>query len=142
MPVLADIYSAADAFKRNLKDFVQNPGPHVTIETDPNLIDMGEYTGNYTQGTMNQEEAIAAVQALQKDPTVRLGDLSHWIDEIKSKGLGIPSILQIKGPNNASPDPKYFPLIQDFIKRGRWSDIQDIEHTGLSNEEINKLLGY
>ena len=36
---------------------------------------------------------------------------------------------------------KYLPFVQDFIRSGKWSDIQDAENTGLSRIEIAKILG-
>lgn len=50
------------------------------------------------------------------------------------------SIVQIKGPGNKAPATKHLPFIQDFIRSGQWSDIQDAAHTGLTKEEINAIL--
>ena len=107
--------------------------PYATIETGA--------------GGVHEDLLDQAIDAVPPDMPYGTQEYEDFIEtemaylrEKAAKELA-PSILQIKGPSNASPDPKYFPLIQDFIKKGKWSDIQDIEHTGLSNEEINKLLG-
>jgi len=42
-----------------------------------------------------------------------------------------PSILQIKGPSNKKPNDEYLPFVQDFVRSGKWSDIDDLHHTGL-----------
>ena len=43
----------------------------------------------------------------------------------------LPQISQIKGRFNDTNDPEHFLHVQDFIKRGEWSDIGDISNTGL-----------
>jgi len=39
-----------------------------------------------------------------------------------------PAINQIKGLKNGPPEAKYLPQIQDFIKSGNWSEINDTHH--------------
>lgn len=41
------------------------------------------------------------------------------------------SIYQIKGPGNRAPDPDVLPYLQDFVKSGNWSDVADLQNTGL-----------
>lgn len=41
------------------------------------------------------------------------------------------SIVQIKGPGNRAPDPDVLPYLQDFVKSGNWSDVSDLQNTGL-----------
>lgn len=53
---------------------------------------------------------------------------------------GWPEILQIKGKANAAPKAEYLPFIQDFVRSGKWSEIGDAAHTGLSAEEIDQIL--
>jgi hypothetical protein len=40
-------------------------------------------------------------------------------------------IVQIKGKGNAKPKEEYLPFVQDFVKSGQWSDIGDLQNTGL-----------
>ena len=40
-------------------------------------------------------------------------------------------IVQIKGPGNRPPDAEVLPYIQDFVKSGNWSDVSDLQNTGL-----------
>jgi hypothetical protein len=47
------------------------------------------------------------------------------------KELDVPSIVQIKGRKNRAPDPAVRPFIQDFVRSGRWSEVGDIENSGL-----------
>ena len=126
----SNIYSLRDAKGK----------PYVTIETEPNLIDMGDYSGNYLEGTMNQADALAEIDRISKDPTIRLGNLDHWKQDIISRGLGLPIIRQVKGKNNDIPPLTAMPYIQDFIKSGKWGQIHDRGYTGMSNEEIDAIL--
>ena len=41
-------------------------------------------------------------------------------------------ILQIKGKGNGAPAEKYLPFVQDFVKSGNWSDVQDLRNAGLA----------
>jgi hypothetical protein len=40
-------------------------------------------------------------------------------------------ITQIKGKGNAMPAEKYMPFIQDFVKSGNWTEVNDLQNTGL-----------
>jgi len=42
-------------------------------------------------------------------------------------------VRQIKGKGNARPTGKYDPYTQDFVKSGKWSDVSDLQNTGLIN---------
>lgn len=42
-----------------------------------------------------------------------------------------PSITQIKGKQNRAPNEDYLPYVQDFVKSGKWSDIGDLQNTGM-----------
>ena len=47
--------------------------------------------------------------------------------------VGKPIIQQIKGVGNAAVKKEYWPLVQDFVKSGSWSGVNDLHNTGLSN---------
>jgi len=40
-------------------------------------------------------------------------------------------IVQIKGKGNLKPADEYQPFVQDFVKSGKWSDVGDLQNTGL-----------
>jgi hypothetical protein len=42
-----------------------------------------------------------------------------------------PKVRQIKGKGNERPVERYDPFTQDFVKSGQWSDVRDLENTGL-----------
>lgn len=52
-----------------------------------------------------------------------------------------PRIVQIKGKANKAPNPEYLPYVQDFVKSGKWSDVGDLQNTGLrkSSDAFNSM---
>ena len=42
-----------------------------------------------------------------------------------------PKINQIKGKGNKKPADEYLPMVQDFVKSGKWSRVDDLQNTGL-----------
>jgi len=54
-------------------------------------------------------------------------------------------ITQIKGKQNAAPNESYQPYVQDFVKSGNWSDVGDLDNTGLvriyAESELAQTLG-
>lgn len=40
-------------------------------------------------------------------------------------------IVQIKGKQNKAPVETYLPYVQDFVRSGQWSDVGDLQNTGL-----------
>jgi hypothetical protein len=42
-----------------------------------------------------------------------------------------PRIVQIKGKQNRAPNPEYLPFVQDLVRSGKWSDVGDLQNTGL-----------
>jgi hypothetical protein len=134
----SNIYSLRDAKGK----------PYVTIETQPNLIDMDEFSGGWIKGRMNQADAIQAIRELARSSEFAKGKpgwqsergLEHWVESILANKEGIPVINQVKGPGNQAPDPKFYPQIQDFIKQGKWGEIRDLHHTGLDPLQIDQYL--
>lgn len=51
----------------------------------------------------------------------------------------IPSITQIKGKSNRAPNDEYLPYVQDFVRSGKWSDVNDLRNTGLINTKKGTL---
>jgi hypothetical protein len=127
--------------------------PHVTIETQPyNYIDA---LGNGDEAAAELYDQIGERLTGIKSPTSGNMDFNAWaaaVDPIHDDILAEmgkhyaanppvhPDIVQIKGKGNAKPHEKYFPFIQDFVRSGRWSDIGDAAHTGLSSKEIDQIL--
>lgn len=108
--------------------------PHVTVEIDPNQIDAGEFSGNFIQGTLNQQQMLDEITKLDASGQMS-APLTGWTAKILNEGLGIPKITQIKGKQNRKPNDEYLPFVQDFVKNpphgSPWGDVGDLENSGL-----------
>lgn len=88
--------------------------PHVTIEVNP----------------MSRDEFIKDNYVSYRDMLQEGRDFAdRWVDQ-QLKNL-FPKIAQIKGKANRAPKEEYLPFVQDFVRSGKWSDVKDMEHTGL-----------
>lgn len=81
--------------------------PHVTIEVRPT--------------SRSGERAVDYRQLLPENYSLKYGDDSD---------LG-ERIVQVKGKGNKAPVEEYLPMVQDFVKSGKWSDVGDLQNTGL-----------
>lgn len=111
--------------------------PHVTVEVTPKPIDswkklkevVGPEKGEQLFGEFSQLPGIDAGNAIQK-----------FQEFILSKGIKSPEVInQIKGKQNARPIEKYDPYTQDFVRSGNWSDVRDLENTGLYKADPREL---
>ena len=104
----------------------QSGKPHVTIETRSGITPPA--------GTKPWEELDPAVQA---DMTARglqpgAGEEGTMFDDTGRRYLSKPpSIVQIKGRFNGNPAADTLPMVQDFVKSGNWSQVGDLENSGL-----------
>lgn len=120
---VSNIYSLRDAKGR----------PHVTIETaKPGPLDW----------YLRQEDVAHLPEEPELDDA---GAHISWLQQLAQTPEYVaatqnPSVIQIKGKANAAPKAEYLPFIQDFVRSGKWSDIGDAAHTGLSSEEIDQIL--
>jgi hypothetical protein len=123
----SSIYSLRDAKGR----------PYVTIETMPPDLE-GPGSLDDAIGDRLWGEAFAKFGEEAEGTAPFMKYIEDGMREAAKNR--VPMIAQIKGPKNESPDPKYFPQIQDFIRSGKWSNIQDRRHTGLTDAEIDQIL--
>jgi hypothetical protein len=85
--------------------------PHVTIEVQPMRgSELGRYAADLPEG-----EDVATM----KNPPLK--------------------IVQIKGKGNRAPKEEYLPFVQDFVRGGKWSDVGDLQNTGLHKLESEYL---
>jgi hypothetical protein len=80
-----------------------------------------------------------------KDTTIPDNDFWLWLKQARPETYeamtaGSPIIEQIKGVGNAAVEKKYWPLVQDFVESGTWSDVKDLDKAGLN--KLNKLEVY
>ena len=116
--------------------------PHATIETQKNSLD--QYLDKLPDKTYDQwiEEFKNLPEYNNADPLWRPGASPEWTKFLKeNKGLNeIPdSIAQIKGPRDRTPKEEYFPYIQDFVKSGKWGNVEELFNAGLHKVGNNYL---
>ena len=93
--------------------------PHVTVEVKPKgavFSDVAKHIGREEAGRL-------------LDQGVTLSEMIKGIPDFKYP----ESIIQIKGKGNKPPADEYLPYVQDFVKSGKWSDVGDLQNTGLIN---------
>lgn len=116
--------------------------PHVTIEVDNSPADMEEFKragGNYYEAKrealrrmgLDENENLYNRPREEKDKLAK--ELSRQINSIYVEQFGQPPkrILEIKGKSNRKPKDDYIPFVQDFIRSGNFSFINDIHNTDL-----------
>ena len=99
--------------------------PHVTVEVEPNQhLDYNKWYG----------EQPAAYKALLNAKRSEPGyDPYQEPAYLAAREALPPKISQIKGKQNARPVEKYDKYTQDFVKSGTYSDVGDLQNTGLRN---------
>ena len=133
--------------------------PHVTIEVKPGNHHLGF---EYPQGANSnaqfpndfyytnregirqslpseQHDAIyaRAKELFEQNPGSVMDNLQQAANEV----LGAPPsrIKQIKGKQNAKPKDEYQPFVTDFLKSGKWSQVDDIHNTELIPDQISQV---
>jgi hypothetical protein len=134
--------------------------PHVTVEVQPRRgpVDWqmvreagGDPLAMQTEakrrmGLNTPEDEKALIKNADGDKRQELNQqLNKHFDDIYREQFGNPPeiINQIKGKGNARPIEKYDAYTQDFIRSGKWSDVKDLENTGLykaSPEDLGMYL--
>jgi hypothetical protein len=98
--------------------------PHVTIETAPIEKSFDEFESlNPTFSQQPNEGYADWIQRARKSP--------EYMYYLQDKSPRAQNIVQIKGKNNEAPKAEHLPFIQDFIRSGKWSNIQDLQNAGM-----------
>jgi hypothetical protein len=122
--------------------------PHVTIEVGPATPEMGisklpskeraEFLNEVKQRHFggrnpNMQEQQRFFDLLEKEYLAKYGEPPA-------------DIVQIKGKGNRAPKEEYLPMVQDFVKSGKWGSIGDYGNTKLRERaemfdaiDLNKL---
>jgi hypothetical protein len=99
--------------------------PHATVEVSkPDL-----------------QDAAMREQWLASDRDI---DYDKWLEASypdRFNELNVPRIKQIKGFKNQAPDASVQPFVQDFVRSGKWSDVGDLQNTGLRRVTEQGLRG-
>lgn len=120
---------------------------HVTVEVEPPTLWKNQSPVDlHNKGVLTTEEFYR----LQKDDKTNPGfspealgeamklpwreaeqELSRrWLANPEN-AKAVPSITQIKGKQNRAPVAEYLPYVQDFVRSGKWGEVEDIGNTGL-----------
>jgi len=116
-------WEAIKSGKAKVYSLVDSKGaPHATVETKQ--IGMTPEQRRYKVGFLAaqlEKEGKTAEDALRQAEKI-------YPEESKE------SITQIKGKSNRAPNEEYLPYIQDFVKGGKWSSVNDLRNTGLTRK--------
>lgn len=116
--------------------------PHVTVEVNPRPIK----TWDDVTAAVGKDEAAKLYDEFDRIGGYNTDNTDAAFDMfIKQKGIQAPdSIAQIKGKQNRAPKEEYLPFVQDFVRGGQWSDVRDLQNTGLRDmnryEPLRKYL--
>ena len=122
-----------------------NGEPHVTVEVEPNPQPYpvsGEAFAMLPQATKAQYGQHVR-EWRQRNPHIENLTDEHTAQALREAGVPPQPdrIVQIKGKQNAAPVAEYQPYVQDFVKSGKWSDVGDLQNTGLqkwNDKYLNK----
>lgn len=112
--------------------------PHVTVEVGP------------VQGRTSYDDMQAIYNQAQEEANAKnfatTGEFNNFYNDrvkelqfalIDKQKAELPErIVQIKGKQNAAPKAEYLPYVQDFVKSGTYSDVGDLQNTGLMPIEL------
>jgi hypothetical protein len=98
--------------------------PHVTVEVNPSSQRVAP----------RHEEIVSEMKSSgldldQLDESAYDAAYEQALQRVKQNRP--PAIAQIKGKQNAAPKAEYLPYVQDFVKSGKYSEVGDLENTGL-----------
>jgi PcfJ-like protein len=112
--------------------------PHVTIEVEPSPNVIGHELDTIMKDLPHPQDPSKTLQDVVKE-RMRPGGNWNKIARMVAEEYGVDleparalsKITQIKGKGNKKPNDKYLPYVQDFVKSGKWSDVGDLQNTGL-----------
>jgi hypothetical protein len=116
--------------------------PHVTIEVEKGTSAPAFYEKNrelldspelYDDHFEINNSADTSAQYIKR--VIKLLNENGYVQgkDYFTPELAAPIIREIKGKGNKKPNDEYIPFIQDFIRSGKWSEINDIPNTGMKH---------
>ena len=120
-------WEAIKSGKAKVYSLVDSKGaPHATVEVGENK-DLNPFFEWWNQQTPEKRAEINQ-RAQQGEHNNSVFAAPEWL---AARPALLPRITQIRGKSNRAPNEEYLPYIQDFVKGGQWSDVNDLRHTGL-----------
>ena len=103
---------------------------HVTVEVTP-----GSQTSRAGEFLAQDRNSKVLHEFLQQRETKDAAEfLRDKYPELFQEMQQLPGdITQIKGKQNRAPNKEYLPFVQDFVRSGKWGEVEDLEHTGLQS---------
>ena len=95
---------------------------------------MGHCVGGYCDDVASGKSRIYSLRDAKGQPHTTIEVTPDQSNSVRSLQANTPEsfrIVQIKGKGNRAPNPEYLPYVQDFVKSGKWSDVGDLQNTGL-----------
>ena len=113
--------------------------PHTTIEIGKGNDAQAFFDAhkNYLDNPVTNRDLSMMVDPDLDIPldTQRVTAMKQLLDEMGVQYRDVPEapphINQIKGKGNRTPNEQYLPYVQDFVKSGKWSQVNDIDNSGL-----------
>lgn len=102
---------------------------HVTVEVEPQSY--YPFSGDKLMRLIPGErgrQAWEAIRGRNDDQQILKQQFPDVYEKLTS---GPDNISQIKGKQNRAPNAEYLPYVQDFVKSGKWGEVQDLGNTGL-----------
>lgn len=100
--------------------------PHVTIELETQRIQ------DFTANTLDPSDPTRTLRDRIRIEKGGQGFEEYGSKLLKELGIEPPQkIAQIKGKANEKPNDKYLPFVQDYVKSGKWSGIDDLQNAEL-----------
>jgi len=121
-------------------NYAQNPGEKQledALKYEGEI--MGHCVGGYCPDVVEGRSKIFSLRDDKGRPhvTIETAPGPKIFDTGTPEGRpGPEKIVQIKGKGNRAPVKEYLPAVQDFVKSGEWSDVGDLQNTGLIDARV------
>lgn len=99
--------------------------PHVTVEIQPHNPNLESVYAKQNLPELYAKYSADRNKYFNSWPEFLKAEAPELLDATENK------IVQIKGKQNRAPKEEYLPFVQDFVKSGNWSDVGDLQNTGL-----------
>ena len=146
----ADWDSYTPAEKKNYLSFPNSKGKAQLADALKYEGELMQHcVGGYCDDVISGRSRIFSLRDAKGNPHATIEVVPHTegytnlINDDVASTIGanqIGRINQIKGMNDRIPKEEYLPYVQDFVRSGKWSDVKDLQNTGLFKHESGKYV--